>query len=1557
MKTKSLFALILFVTFGTQYGFSQVAIGAPPYSTIATGTFDSVNVANLNVHFEIPVFSKPGRGIPFQFNLRYDSSIWSPVTSGSTKSWQPDGLWGWSGPTDGGVGSTTYKYSLSGVCYGPDGQKYYNVIARWTWAYRDKDGTLHGFPGNTTSSDPEVCPDGPNSPNLTSTATDGSGYKIVVTNYDQAYVLSRSGNIIHAEETTSSSVTDTNGNYISTNGTSFADTLGYTVVRIAGSGTPSSPQTYTYTAPSGADAPVTASYVSRTIKTNFQCAGVNEYGPTSRSLIDRISLADQSTYQFSYEETPGYPGYYTGRIHSVTLPTGGVITYDYTGSNDGVVCADGSAARLTRTTPDGAWTYARTAGSGAAWTTVATDPDPVYHNQTRYQFQGIYQTRKESYQGSATGGTLLQTVDTCYNGNTNISTCTSTAITLPITRRTVWTALPSASGKQSKTDTYYNSYGLVTDVYEYDFGNLNSGPGGLVRRTNTVYNTALSNGIVDRPSTVTVYDGAGATKAQTTYTYDAGSVTGSPGTPHLYPVSGSRGNVTSIQYSTGSRTLTQSFTYYDTGNVNVATDINSAQTTYGYGACGNSFPTVVTLPTVNGLAMQRSTDWDCTGGVAKSTIDENGNTTYAHYSTDPYFWRPESATDAAGNITSLIYSAGTGLRQAESSLTFNGGNSIIDAVLTTDSLGRPKLSQKLHEADGDYDSTQTDYDALGRVWQQYLPFSAGKGSLAASFKGTTTAYDALGRPNSISDSGGGSVLISYPYNDIYQSIESAPNGENPKRKQFEYDALGRLTSVCEVTSASGSGNCAQTSSKTGYWTRYTYDTLGNLTGVTQNAQGTSQSRSFVYDRLSRITSETNPESGPTNYTYDSDATCGTSNGDLVRRQDAVGNVACYHYDALHRVTYISYPSGQYASATASKYFVYDSATINGTAMANPKNRLVEAYTCTSCPGTKITDLGFSYSVRGGVADAYEWTQHSGGWYHVSGTYWANGALNQLSTNISGLPAITYGVDFQGRTSTVNAGSGQSPVSSTLYNVASQVTDVTLGSGDSDHFTYDPNTGRMTQYKFTVGSTPQNLVGDLTWNANGSLGTLAITDPFNPSNSQICNYGHDDLSRITSANCGTVWSQTFAFDPFGNITKAGSLSFNPTYTTSTNRIATIPGAPAPTYDLNGNLKTITDVTSHTYLWDAEGNLIGIDGTTATYDAFGRMVELNSSGNYTQTLYGLISEKLAILNGATLTKAFIALPAGSAVYTSSGFAYYRHSEWLGSSRFASTTSRTMYSSSAYAPFGEQYAKVGANDPSFTGQHPDTTAGLYDFLLRRLSQTQGRWISPDPSGLGSARVSDPQTWNRYGYVANTPLETIDLLGLDQVNSDCLVNHINQPDGSVIVWIYCPDTGGGGGTNSAGPGGGYDPPGDDGGSSWTWTLTKSFFTFAGGPGDVPTCAGQALAHMGEILNPFSPSPAATATVAAPVAQAIAINRGVANTQAGVDAYVATRGLTVPLRSSVVRGMIAEGAEGAVAAGARANVAVQTFAIDYAAIDSTIRTSEEARSGQCASVLDLLTR
>src|SRR3989449_4532879 len=416
--------------------------------------------------------------------------------------------------------------------------------------------------------------------------------------------------------------------------------------------------------------------------------------------------------------------------------------------------------------------------------------------------------------------------------------------------------------------------------------------------------------------------------------------------------------------------------------------------------------------------------------------------------------------------------------------------------------------------------------------------------------------------------------------------------------------------------------------------------------------------------LGRLASEQNPEAKNTAfiYTYETDATCGTSNGDLAKWADAFPNpntnVTCYAYDSLHRLTDVTYPSGSYASVTAQKHFVYDAATVNSVVMSNPKARLAEAYTGASA--SKISDLGFSYSARGEAMDVYQSTPNSGSYYHVSATYWENGLIKTLSG--VGLPALTYdNPDGEGRPYAFFEGTSTYRVTSAAYDLFGLPAGINFTSGDSDSFTNDPNTGRMTQYKFNVGSPVQSVIGNFTWNQNGSVGTLGITDPFNSINQQTCTYGYEiDMPRISSANCGSIWNETFSYSDggqgtgaFGNLTKtgiSGATSFQPTYNTATNRITSV-GSQNYTYDANGNLTTTgTGTGTSAYTWDAEGKMLsdapnGSTTVNVTYDALGRAVEQARRSSYTQIVYGALGNKLALMNGQTLTKAFVPLPAGA------------------------------------------------------------------------------------------------------------------------------------------------------------------------------------------------------------------------------------------------------------------------------------------------------------------------
>jgi RHS repeat-associated protein len=1430
LRSLSMFTLLAFFAPLTLAQAPPVT-GTPSFGSFGGGP-DIIDLANLNAHIDIPVRHKAGRGTDFTYDLSYDTFVWNPVPSGNTKMWLPAANWGWRAITEAALGYVSY--TTTGPVSSCNGMGQTTTYSDWT--YHDAFGVSHWFGAfGLTSSVTMGSASCNGTTGFNFTLGDGAGYTFNVNGLNFT-LFSRDGTNINPPVnigTGAGSFADRNGNVLSANTSGqFFDTLSSTtpVLTVAGSGTPASPRTFKYTAPSGAQPAFTAQYMPFTVQTNFGCSGIIDYPATSNiNLITEIDLPDGSKYTFSYEATPGAPANVTGRLHTVTLPTGGTITYNYTGGSTGnITCADGSAPGLTRITPDGTWTYARTAGSGAAYTTTITDPErdslAPNGNQTIVQFQGIYETQRQVYQGSSSSGTLLRTWNTCYNGSA--SPCTGTAVSLPITRRTVIDQYGS-SGIFCKHNYLYNTFGLPTEQDDYDYPNATA-----LLRTQLITYASLGNNIASMPHTITVCspggtasacNGSGTVVAQTTNTYDEGTVTAPSGTtPQHVAVSGSRGNpTTTSSLVQGTSSLTAHSSYFDTGMVKTSTDVNGAVTTFTYpdatSTCGNAFPTSVSEP----LSLSRSMTWNCTGGMQASLTDENGKATTIGY-LSAYFWRPGNIKDPTGAQTNFTY---TQQASFESALSVNSGNSIVDTLLTFDSLGRPHINQdKQTPSSSNFDSIEQDYDSLGRPRRVTLAYTGTAGQTNSSAPATTTTYDALGRPLKVTDAGGGTTTYTYNQNDVLVVVGPAPSGENTKRRQLEYDSLGRLTSACEITGLAGNGACGQNASQTGYWTKYAYDVIGDVTSVTQNAQATSgqQTRAYGYDGVGRLTSETNPESGTTTYTYDLASSCATPNsfpGNLVKRFDNAGNATCYAYDALHRVLSQTY-SGPNAPNTPNKYFVYDSATVNGVVMVNAKARLAEAYTAPSQTGAKIADTGFSYSSRGEISDQYQSSPNSGGYYHENLLYWENGVTKQIS-GLATVPTFTYGLDGEGRVNSISASAGQNPLTSTAYNAASLPTSVNLGSGDSDSFTYDPNTNRMTKYQFSVNG--QLYVGTPTWNANGTLATLGITDPFNSADTQNCSYSHDDLVRIASVNCGaSTWQQNFGYDAFGNLTKSvppggTGNSFQPTYSSTTNRITNLTGF-VPSYDADGN---VLNDSLNTFSWGSDGRPVAINGTSMTIDALGRIID---SGFQTATFYSPDGAFKVAFKGQLARRLHLNLPDGSnAIYDegSGGLIEYDHADNLGSLRLASTPSRTFSYSMAYAPFGELYARSNPNAAgSFTGQGAGTSFDQYDFPFREYSD-QGRWASPDPAGLAAVDPSNPQSWNRYAYVQDNPLSLVDPTGLfcngaNQTMWDTLANGTGIFDetgcrangGSTVPWGpnlngLLTDSSGGGNPQPTVPGG----------------------------------------------------------------------------------------------------------------------------------------------------------
>jgi RHS repeat-associated protein len=1370
----ALLALVCFTlpapTIAQQYPYS----GFPPFSTQVGGPYDLINLANSNIALMLPLRSKAGP-IPLS-SVLFGASNAYYYLDGSAYAWRvTTPLFA---PIFANVeAGVTYQLSSINYCNNQPDNNYS------AFAVRDSYGTVHPLPLSLII-DMDGCIPLPNGPVQT---TDGSGYNVVFTGRISYVLYDKFGNSFPSS---SSTITTPDGVTIqvSNQGGTFTDPLSSIPVLATNWGAVGQPTDYTYTDAAGHIQTYTVNYTSVTQVTNFGCyvntpngpSAVLEFGPITTYLPTSITTPDGGTYSISYETTPNYsstkypPPYVTGRIAEIKPPWGGYIEYSYSGGNNGINCGSWTVPTLRRTvsadSPHHAYTWTYVMSTNGA---VETDPAG---NQTVHIFRGQIQTQSTSYEGGCPttisgcngGGTLLKTVTTCFDGS--FSNCPAQAPIPPISQTDVYTSYDGGPSKLVETK-YDTTFGDVQEVKQYDYGAAMPPTGSPISDTVISYGQSWNgsscssypsgNYIHSTPCYIHIMNSSGVDVSKTQIAY---SNTGHP--------------VTISQWVSGSNWLTSTATYNSNGTIATSTDVNQALSTYSYygtGGCNGLLPTSVTV-TGAGLpsgGLTTSSQWDCNGGVQTSTTDANGKTTTTNYqanSTADPLYRPVSVVDPLGNATDYGYT----LTSFEHAMNF--GSSTSDVLTTTDGLHRPIYVQTRQGPNSStFDSTETSYGwtSTGPTTSVSAAYPGNAGQLAPGGTGfTVTQYDALHRPLSITDADGGTVSYSYTENDVLQTIGPAPSGENPKRRQFEYDGAGRLTSVCEVTSAlgSGAGSCGQSNSETGILTKYTYDALGDLLSSTENAQpgaiGGQQTRTYAYDGLGRLSSESNPElTAAETYSYDS--ACGSfsaSAGDLTKIVDAAANNICVGYDGLHRPTGIAYPSGPNSSSTPPKSYIYDSTTFTCPTGSYVKGRLAEAFTGSS--SSKITDLAFCYSPRGEVTDAYQKSGASGGYYHTTESYYANGVVNQLG-GVPGLTALTYGLDGEGRPNSLSAASGQNPVTNLMYNPFSNPTSVTFGSGDTDTFNYDSNTDRMTNFTFNIGG--RSFIGIPTWNPNGSLGQLQITDPVDSSDNQTCNYSHDDLARVTTMNCGPVGTQNFTYDAFGNINKAGGNNFQPTYSTSTNRISTLNGFSVQ-YDANGNL--LNDGVN-SYTWNADGRPTSLNSVDWTLDAFGREIERSVGSAYQQMVYTPTGEPLATMTGQIFSRAWVPLPGGgTAVYDYSvqnnGLYFYRHPDWLGSSRVTSTPNQAYAETQAFMPFGETYIVDGSGDVAFTGQNSLNVSGVFEFPAREYSATQGRWISPDPAGLNAVDAGDPQTLNRYAYVRNSPLNRVDPSGLDG-DEDC--------------------------------------------------------------------------------------------------------------------------------------------------------------------------------------------
>ena len=236
----------------------------------------------------------------------------------------------------------------------------------------------------------------------------------------------------------------------------------------------------------------------------------------------------------------------------------------------------------------------------------------------------------------------------------------------------------------------------------------------------------------------------------------------------------------------------------------------------------------------------------------------------------------------------------------------------------------------------------------------------------------------------------------------------------------------------------------------------------------------------------------------------------------------------------------------------------------------------------------------------------------------------------------------------------------------------------------------------------------------------------------------------------------AWAQSFTYDGYGNLnqitpTNAPALSVAIDY--ATNRIQT------------------------SAWYDGDGNMTVYSGSTYSYDIENRMTQANPWSGGT-VLYGYDSTNQRTYKGAYNNSTY----SGEEIYfygaeghkygtwqinPSSGVLLKASvtKQWFGN-RLVSPQDR-LDSRGKYFPYGQERTGITPPNPAndqeeFASYTRDAATGL-DYADQRYYESLiGRFMRPDPFG-GSARRSARQSWTRYNYTNNDPVNNFDPSGLD--------------------------------------------------------------------------------------------------------------------------------------------------------------------------------------------------
>ncbi len=937
-----------------------------------------------------------------------------------------------------------------------------------------------------------------------------------------------------------------------------------------------------------------------------------------------------------------------------------------------------------------------------------------------------------------------RTITITYDSYTKIATISDSTGTIATYVHAFWNRLTSV--------TY-------ADGSKYVFTDVFSGNNVYLTTVKDALNNVLESHAYDAQGRATTSEIAGNGTELYTLNYVSATetdVTDALGrvTKYFFDKSKGRNVITRTEggCGCGNSQITQ-WTYDNSLNVTSQTDALNHTTTYTYDSNGNRLTQTDATGTITytyNLLGDVLTVTDQMGGVSTNTYDSHGNllttkdplnnTTTLTYNGQGQLL---TVTDPRNNTTTLLYDTNGNLSRQTDALN-NQTN------LTYDARSRvTTVTNALNQV------TNYEYDLAGRLKKIIYPDTnfvlftfdlAGRRTKIKDPRGyeTTFAYDAAYRLTS--ETNANNKTTSYAY-DLMSNLTGVTDALNRTTNYF-YDDFNRLTKIKYPEAMPGAGrleenfsydlagNLITKTDQAGRVTTFCYDNANRPTSTIDPAQKTTayeyngrsqltavvdainQRYEFLYDPLGRVTQE---KKGSTTKVLVYDAA-----GNRSQRTDYNGAVTDYAYDALNRLTTISYPDTTYAT------YGYDVLSRLTTA-TNPTGTVTMAYDNRGRVSS-VTDVF-------GQVVSYQYDPNS----------------NRTQVSLNGASSATYQYDLINRLTQLTDNASLN--STFAYDATNKLTSRTLPNGVVSTYEYD-GLDRLTRLKHAKGA---NILADFQYQFNS---VSNITQMIDGTGAHI--YSYDTLDRLTAAIHPSQPNESYTYDDVGN-RMASHQGSSYTYQ-GFNRLISANGTSFG-YDTNGNQISKTDVNgTWTYVWDYENRLKQTslsDGVLVnySYDALGRRVQRTSSQSGVlrfaydgpDIIRDLSSAGTTIaeyLNAPGIDKKVRQSVAGSDLYFLT--------DHLGTTRALTGSTGNVSSSLSYDLFGNVTTGSAPTRYDYTGRERDAEANLMYYRARWYDTLQGKFISEDPIGFGGGDV------NLYGYVwRNTP-NLKDPLGLDGWGND---------------------------------------------------------------------------------------------------------------------------------------------------------------------------------------------